>query len=462
LEAASIAPLQGTEFAIAAVNNGVQPELRLYLNTLANAAAGKGGWRPICTVEDAVTGFVSRGAEIFLLSHRDAPHFQVLRVTADAPEISSATVVVPESEAILQNLYVGRDALYIHDMKDGVDRLRRRGDDGAVTQVAMPHAGSITLVSADAERDGLIFGLRSWLSSNAIFALEADGSVRATDLTPPSAFDPSGFASEELLVTARDGVSVPLSIVYRKGMVRDGSAPTLITAYGAYGLSVTPNNQTMMAFPLNLAFLERGGVWAIAHVRGGGERGLEWHEAGKLLNKHRSWEDLIDCAEYLITERWTSPARLAVHGRSAGAIPMGRAITERPDLFAVGISNVGVHNSLRGEFTPNGPANTPEFGSNATEEGFLGLRSSDSCAHVRAGVGYPAVLLTTGMTDRRVAPWLVAKFAAHLQAASTSGRPVLMRVDFQAGHGVGSTREQRDAELADMFGFILWQTGGLP
>ena len=213
---------------------------------------------------------------------------------------------------------------------------------------------------------------------------------------------------------------------------------------------------------MNLAFLERGGVWAVAHVRGGGERGQEWHEAGQLLNKHRSWEDSSPAGEYLVAEKWTSSGKLAIHGRSAGGITMGRALTERPDLFAVAISNVGVLNSLRGEFTPNGRPTTPEFGSTTTEDGFKGLQAMDALSHVKKGTKYPAVLLTTGMTDRRVAPWLVSKFAAQLQASSASGKPVLLSVDFQAGHGIGSTRTQRDNETADMFAFVLEQTRSVP
>ncbi|MBK8233066.1 MAG: prolyl oligopeptidase family serine peptidase [Candidatus Eisenbacteria bacterium] len=190
---------------------------------------------------------------------------------------------------------------------------------------------------------------------------------------------------------------MPLSIlVYRKGVVRDGSAPTLITASDAYGLSVTPNNQTMMAFPLNLAFLERGR--SLGHRPGGWRRGrgLKWHEAGKPKNKHRSWEDLIDCAEYLVSGRWTSPARLAVHGRSAGAIPMGRGVTERPDLFAVGISNVGVHNSLRGSSLGAGQRTRRSSATTRLR------RRAAARAPIRAPtcIGLPtAVLLSTGMTD---------------------------------------------------------------
>jgi prolyl oligopeptidase len=453
VEAATVVPVQGTDFVIATVGAGVQAESTLYINSLANAASGRGGWQRFTTTDDEVTGYATRGEEIYLLTHKNAPRFRVLRVTTKEPSLAKAVEIVPESKAIIQGLYVGKDALFIHDLVDGVDDLRRRSDDGTIRTLALPYAGSINTVSGDPELDGLIFGLQSWLEPNAIFRAGAGGRVASTDLAAKSGLDTSAFESVEVLAKGKDGVTVPLSIVYKKGIKRDGSAPTILTGYGAYGLSSRPTFQ-----PMNLAFLERGGIWAVAHVRGGGERGEEWHQAGRLLNKHHSWEDLIACAEFLVDGKWTSPGKLAIHGRSAGGITMGRAMTERPDLFAVAISNVGVLNSLRGEFTPNGPANTPEFGSVKTADGFKGLRSMDSLSHVKKGVKYPAVLLTTGMTDRRVSPWLVSKFAAQLQASTGSGKPVLLSVDFQAGHGIGSTRAQRDNEIADMFAFVLEQT----
>ena len=165
-------------------------------------------------------------------------------------------------------------------------------------------------------------------------------------------------------------------------------------------------------------------MWATAHVRGGGEYGREWHEGGRLLTKSNTWGDMIAAAEALIAEKWTSPSKLAIRGGSAGGITVGRAMTERPDLFASVISQVGVSNSLRAEFSQNGPPNVPEFGSVKTADGFKGLYAMDSYVHVKDGVKYPAVMLTTGMTDPRVDPWQAGKMAARLQKASASGKPV--------------------------------------
>jgi prolyl oligopeptidase len=223
-------------------------------------------------------------------------------------------------------------------------------------------------------------------------------------------------------------------------------------AYGSYGFSLRP-----FFWPQLLAWLERGGVMAIAHVRGGGERGKEWHEAGKLLNKQRTIDDFIAAAEWLIREGYTKPECLAGQGGSAGGIPTGNALVQRPDLWAVMVMNVPMANALRFEFFGGGPPNIPEFGTVTTEEGFRALQIIDSYIKVRDGTPYPAVLLTTGFNDFRVEPWQGGKMAARLQAATSSGRPIVLRVESQGGHGIGSTRKQRDRELADTLAFLLWQ-----
>lgn len=435
---------------------GVQNELNVFVNRLDAAAKGQGGWKRVCAASDQVTGFALRDTELSLLTYKNAPRYRVLQVKADNPAVAGAKEVVPQSDVVIQGLSAAKDGIYVRDLKDGIATLRRIGADGKAASIPLPYAGAMGNVFADPAVDGLIFGLQSWVKPNAIFRTDATAKVSAIGLEEKPKFDISGFDSVEVLAKAKDGVTVPLSIVFKKGIKRDGSAPTLMQAYGSYGI-----NQDPVFLPRMIAWLERGGVWAVAHVRGGGERGREWHEAGRLLTKPNTWNDFIACAEYLIAEKWTSAAKLAINGGSAGGITMGRAMTERPDLFGAVISNVGVHNSLRAEFSQNGPPNIPEFGSVKTEAGFKGLYAMDSTVHVKPGTKYPATLLTTGMTDPRVDPWQAAKMAAHLQAATASDKPVLLRVDFQAGHGIGSTRAQRDEEVTDMFAFILQQTGSL-
>jgi prolyl oligopeptidase len=241
--------------------------------------------------------------------------------------------------------------------------------------------------------------------------------------------------------------------MYRKGLKLDGKAPTYISAYGSYGIAAyTP------AFAgRNLALLDAGFIVGFANVRGGGEYGREWHKAGQLDNKGNTWRDLIAVCEELCARNYTSPRHLAIGGRSAGGITVGRAMTERPELFAAVVGGVGWFNPLRYVAEPNGYGEEPEWGAIATPEGYRTLKLIDSYHAVQDGTAYPATLLTTGVTDPRVAPFHVAKMAARLQAATSSGKPVLLRVEFDAGHGVGSTRAQQDEEAADTFAFLAWQ-----
>jgi prolyl oligopeptidase len=211
--------------------------------------------------------------------------------------------------------------------------------------------------------------------------------------------------------------------------------------------------------PRFLAWYELGGIRATCHVRGGGAYGEEWHLAGKQATKANTWKDLIACAEYLIKQGYTSSAKIGIHGGSAGGILIGRAMTERPDLFAVAVPEVGVLNAVRAETSANGVPNIPEFGTVKDEKQFAALLEMDAYHHVKDGVKYPATLLFHGINDPRVPPWMSLKMAAQLQAANASGKPIMLRIDYANGHGVGSTKTQRQEQYADMWSFMLWQFG---
>jgi len=442
----------GASHAVAFLFAGVQNEITIYVNALDTAAKGMGGWRNVCVAEDKVTAGTIRGDDIYLVTYKDAPRYRVMHVKATDPGFAKAREVVAQGNTVIQNVFAAKDAIYVQELDGGVGRIRRLGADGKVTPIALPFEGTISSTYADTEHDGVWFQLQNWVRPATVFQVAAAGTVTDTKLATRPDIDVSPYESTRLFATAKDGTKVPVSVVYRKGMKRDGSAPALLDAYGSYGI-----NSDAYFGPRFIAWLEQGGVWATAHVRGGGEFGREWHEGGRLLTKHNTWGDLIAAAEQLIADQWTSAAKLAIRGGSAGGITVGRAMTERPDLFSAVISQVGVSNSVRAEFSQNGPPNIPEFGSVTTADGFKGLYEMDSYQHVKDGTKYPAVLLTTGMTDPRVDPWQAAKMAARVQSATASGKPVLLRVEFQAGHGLGSTRAQRDEEFGDIFAFILWQ-----
>ena len=449
-----VGAVPGSPLATGAVVSGVQNELGLYVSDAAATARGQPVWRQVCLPADKVTNIAVRGEEIFLLSHAGASNYQVLRTTAAEPNVAHAKVAVPPSAAVIRGLAAARDGVYIQELNAGIGGLRRLGYDGRVTTIALPFPGSIDALYTDTLHDGAWFLLQGWVRPTVLCYVGADGAVTQTDIAPQPPIDASLYVSEELLAPARDGTKVPLSVVYKKGLKRDGTAPLLLWAYGAYGITEDP------AFVAHwLPLLDLGGVFALAHVRGGGELGEDWHLAGQKLHKPNTWRDDIDCAEFLIRERFTSPNKLAIMGGSAGGITVGRFLTERPDLAAVVFDLVGVSNPMRSEFSPNGPPNIPEFGSVTTEEGFKGLWEMDSYQHVKDGMKYPSVLLTTGLNDPRVSSWEPTKMTARLQAANASRNPIILRVETDAGHGIGSTRGQRDRETGDELAFMLWRTG---
>ena len=461
-------------YAFGLIAHGVRREITLYVTRLDSLGKPDIPWRKVCDVEDDVTDFAPRGEEIYLLTHKDASRFKIVRTSAAQPEMAHAEIVVPPSEAVIQNLSAAEDALYVQLLDGGVGRLLRipfsGPEAGKLDRVALPFDGAVSVDPADPRVPGVLLDLTSWTKASKIYAYEVPSrKVTDTGLQPAGPFDdPKDVVSEEVKATSYDGVLIPLSIVHQRGLQLEGRAPrsparraweigsnpALLQGYGAYGITLDP-----FFDPKLLAWIERGGIFAVAHVRGGGEYGDDWHLAGKMLTKHNTWRDFIACAEYLVAHKYTSPARLAGEGGSAGGITIGRAITERPDLFAAALDDVGVSDTLRAEVSPNGPPNIPEFGSTKTPEGFKGLYEMSSYDHVKDGTPYPAVMLITGINDPRVAPWEAAKMTARLQAATSSGKPVLLRVDYGAGHGFGSTKSQFQELLADGWSFLLWQFG---
>jgi prolyl oligopeptidase len=261
-------------------------------------------------------------------------------------------------------------------------------------------------------------------------------------------------AAREVKVKSHDGVEVPVSIISRADLRLDGGNPVMLYGYGAYGLVENP------AFtPRTLAWLEQGGVLAIAHVRGGGIYGDAWRRAGWKSTKPNTWKDGIAAAEWLVANGYTTPKRLFIYGGSAGAIFVGRALLERPDLFAAAAVVVGNTDQLRSEFRANGAGNIPEYGTVTKEDEFHALRAMSTYANVRPGAKLPAVLFEHGVNDSRVDVWMALKTGSRMAAATASGRPVLMRLEYDGGHGVGATRGQLQRSTADRWAFFLWQAG---
>jgi prolyl oligopeptidase len=455
----SVVVTPGSRFAVGKIKHGDANELTLYAAPVDALGPEPIRWQRVCDVGDEVSDFAVYGDDIYLLSAAGAPRYKVVRTSLERPSFAKAETVVPAGERVIEGISAGKDALYVEALEAGMGRvLRVAYEAGAKAEVIETPAGeaSARLAGADVENDGALVATASWTRAGRLYAYRpGERKLVDTGLWPRGKFDDvEGYESREVMVESHDGARVPLSIVYKAGIKLDGSHPTIVSGYGAYGMVSSPHFSAV-----SLGWLERGGVLGYAHVRGGGEFGKEWHHAGRKATKPNTWKDFIACCEYLVREGYTSPGKLAGAGGSAGGILIGRAVTERPDLFAGALFQVGCLDMLRMETTTNGVPNIPEFGTVTSLEGFKGLYEMSAYAHVVDGVKYPAVLLTHGINDPRVEPWMSAKMTARLQAATGSGRPVLFRVDYDAGHGIGSTKRQRQEQTADSWAFLLWQMG---
>ena len=445
-------------YMFANVTNFVQNESALFVAPTAALGHANIPWTKVCDFSDDITGFDVMGDSLFLLSHKDAPLFKILRTSLKKPDLAHATVAVPEGIALIKNMSAAKDALYVQWLDGGIGRVTRVLYDGKSKPqtVPLPIEGAVNLAGSDPRLPGVAVQLASWINFGGDYIYDPT-TKKSTELplVTKGPYDaPPDLVAEEVQVKSHDGTMIPLSIIHRKGLKLDGSNPTWLTGYGAYGITYDPFFDQAM-----YAWYEKGGIAAYAHVRGGGEKGEAWYRAGFQKTKPNTWKDFIACAEYLIEKGYTSPAKLAGEGTSAGGILIGRTITERPELFAVAFPRVGCVNAVRMETTPNGVPNIPEFGSVKTEDGFKALYEMDAYQHVKDGAKYPAIMVVHGANDPRVEPWQSAKFAARLQAASASGKPVIFRVDYEAGHGVGSTKTQRLQERADAYAFMMWQFG---
>jgi prolyl oligopeptidase len=448
----------GQPMALAWIRLGVENNILLAAADLRAAAEGRATWRNWVTAADQVQSASLGERWIYLRSALDAPRYKILRVRADQLDLRQAELVVPQGEGVIAQLAQAADALYF-TRREGVNTaLYRLPHEGSRTpqRVALPVQGEVEIRAAHHRRPGVVLSLAAWTQAAKPYAYDpASGQVRRLPLAADGPFDtPGNLVAREVMVTSHDGVQVPLSIVSRNDVKLDGSNPTIVYGYGAYGSTEDPFYN-----PRILAWLERGGIWATAHVRGGGVFGKTWHEAGRKTTKPNTLKDAIAAGEWLVRQGYTRSERMAVFGGSAGGILVGRAITERPDLFAVAVPSVGVMDAVRVETSANGVANVPEFGTVKDEAEFRALLAMSSYHQLKDGTRYPAIMATHGVNDIRVDVWQSSKFVSRALQASSSGKPILLRLEYDAGHGQGSTRAQLQERSADMFSFMLWQMG---
>jgi prolyl oligopeptidase len=447
-----------SRYAYAIAREGVRRELAVHVTEQGDLAKGLPRWRKIVGIEDGVTAIEGWKDELFLLTHKGAPNLQVMRMKA-TDAFTSARAIVPEGDAVIQDMALAKDAVYLRTAVGGVDRLEKTpiGLFGARARqfVRLPFDNAISQLVADPRVPGAIVRLQGWIEPPAILQVDVKGELRNTGLQPRPTVDFSAMDEVRLYAKSHDGASIPVTLVYKKTTTLNGRNPTLLVAYGSYGVTLAPTFD-----PASMAWLERGGIYAIAHVRGGGEHGLAWHMAGMRAQKTNTVLDFIAVAEFLSTYGFTGPGKLAAMGTGAGAIPAGVALARRPELFAAAVLRSPMLDMLRLEFTPNGPANLPEFGSSITPQGYAALRAISPLHQVRDAVAYPAVLLIAAPDDPLVALSQPGKMAARLAAANPGGKPVLLRID--AASRAAGPRAQHDEELADIYSFLAWQLEDAP
>ncbi len=456
-----------SRWALLELLHGDARDKSYYVAPLADVLlkADRANWRRVIGPKDRVGAALLDGDRLITLTQKTHPHRSV--VAHDLRTRRAPQTLVKPSEQILMDMAKGESAgdgadgseLLLRSLDAGVSRLTRvslkGGDD---MRIQLPFDGTVRELEALGKGEWLV-RLEGWTQPAQTLVVKAGGAPRQVALQPASSFDTSGLRSERVMVKSHDGVMVPLSIVSPEGP--QGGArlarPTLLTGYGAYGITLEPSFR-----PARLAWLEQGARFAVCHVRGGGELGEAWHQGAHIVNKQNTISDMIACARYLIEQGYTTAKLLAGTGGSAGGITIGGAINQAPELFAAAQHAVGVSDMLRMELTPNGPPNIAEFGTVKNPAHFKAMRAISPYHNVKDGQAYPAVIVTTGANDPRVDAWMPAKFAARLQAATAKtpgAKPVWLRVDYEAGHGMGSSVSSQLDESADVWSFFLWQFG---
>jgi len=438
------------KYILATVANGDGGDFAHYL------LGPDGTWKQITQFSDQIKNArLGRDDALYLISRAGAPRGKILRLPLDAPELKNAAEIVPVGDGVIERIVPSRDALYVGDLLGGPSQIRRFALNGkSATIIPIPQISAVQEMLA-VEDGSLLFRDVSYTEPAAWFrCLNGKTEPAKTALRSTS---PVSFADIEVrreFATSKDGAKIPLNILFRKGMEPDGSNPTLLYGYGGYGISMSPN----FDFTRRLWF-DRGGLYVVANVRGGGEFGEDWHKAGNLTKKQNVFDDFAAAAEYLIKDKYTRPEKLAIQGGSNGGLLMGVMITQHPYLFRAVVSSVGIYDMLRVELAPNGAFNVTEFGTVNDPEQFKALYAYSPYHHVVDGTKYPSVLMMTGANDGRVAPYHSRKMTARLDEANKSENPILLRTSSSAGHGQGTALSERVKQLADIYVFLFTQLG---
>ncbi len=438
----------GGEFAFYAIDArlGAKPDAKGHVTQLFKAT------------DKMILGKFGPDGALYLISRRGAPRGAVLRL-ARPYTANRAEQIVAEGDGVIDNFAVTASQLYLVEMLGGPSRLRSfrltGGKASAPELVATPFPVASIGSPRPIGNDDLLYRTQSYTTTPGWFRYVA----RTRRSEPTALVQPMAFSMDDVEVvretcTSTDGTAVPLNILRKRGIALDGSHPTLLYGYGGYSISLTPSLK-----PLNRMWIDQGGVYAEANLRGGNELGEAWHEAGRLASKQHVFDDFYACAKALVAGGYTAPERLAIEGRSNGGLLMGAALVQHPEMYRAVVSGVGIYDMLRTELTPNGAFNIAEFGTVKDPALFRALYAYSPYHRVVDGAAYPAILLTTGANDPRVDPYHSRKMTARLQAATASNRPILLRASDDVGHGMGSPLGAVIDEATDSYAFLMTELG---
>jgi len=405
---------------------------------------------------DASYAFVGNDGPVFyFLTDLDAPRKRVIAIDTRHPERARWREIIPQGPDVLDGVQIIHDTFVANSMHDASSRLRLFAHDGRfVKDLPLPTLGSIGGISGERKDDEMFYAFTSFLYPTTIFRYDFKSGVTSVFKAPAIDFDPSGYETKQVFYTSKDGTRVPMFITHQKGLHLDGSNPTYLYGYGGFNISLTPSFSVSM-----LVWLQMGGVYAVPNLRGGGEYGEEWHQAGMHDRKQNVFDDFIAAAEYLIAQGYTSPSKLAIAGASNGGLLVGAAITQRPELFGAALPAVGVMDMLRFHKFTIGWAWVTDYGSADSAAQFPYLYKYSPLHNIRAGTRYPATLVTTADHDDRVVPGHSFKFTAALQAAQAGPQPVLIEIETKAGHGAGKPTSKLIEEQADRMAFLVKNLG---
>jgi prolyl oligopeptidase len=431
----------------------------------------------VTTGKDFLYGGEVYNDKLYITTNEDAPRYRVFVVDVGNYDRSAWKEIIPQSDAVLQGVAVFGGKLCVQYEQNAISQLKLFDLDGKkLTDVALPAIGSIFGRSGKWDRDEAFFGFQSFTVPPSIYRLPLqsvqqmtfDGGhpeksevfgepILWTKVEAPS-IDPSAYEVAQEWFNSKDGTRVPMFVVHKKGLQKNGKNPTLLTAYGGFNISLMPEFKRQQYL-----WLEHGGIYAVANLRGGAEFGEDWHRAGMLDKKQNVFDDMIAAAEHLIAEKYTDKNHLAIQGGSNGGLLMGAMITQRPDLFRAVVCQVPLLDMLHYQDFQIAKLWIPEYGSSENPDQFKWLYAYSPYHHVKPGAEYPAVLFMTADTDTRVDPMHAKKMAAEMQAEAKNGssrtRPILLRIESKAGHGAGKPVTKQIEEFTDIYSFLFWQLG---